>query len=163
LYLLTIRPKVFFLQLFLTSYLLIMEYKFKSILLVDDDRGTNFLHEHYLKEWEVTEKIYVAMNGKEAIDFLKDTPSFGADKLSLILLDINMPVMDGFEFLEAYEQLPVELQASIIVVMLTSSLHKKDMKRAQANKSLKGFIHKPLSKEEMKKIISQIKQLEHKV
>ena len=133
-----------------------MKQKFKSILLVDDDPSTNFLHQHFLQEWGVTEKIFVAENGKEAIDFLASTPSFLAENPSLILLDINMPVMDGFEFLDKYEKLPPDMHASILVVMLTSSLHERDKKRAEIYKSLKGFLHKPLTEEDMRAIFTKL-------
>lgn len=141
--------------------------KYPTVMLVDDNEIDNFINQKMIEATDFSEKIFTYTSGKSALEFLKNLEK-NKELIDIlvpdyIFLDINMPVMDGFEFLEAYEQLPVELQASIIVVMLTSSLHKKDMKRAQANKSLKGFIHKPLSKEEMKKIISQIKQLEHKV
>jgi len=49
---------------------------FKSILLIDDDDATNYLHKFYINEWDITEKVYVAINGKEAIDFLKNNPDF---------------------------------------------------------------------------------------
>ena len=122
---------------------------FKSILLIDDDEATNYLHKFYINEWEITEKIYVAVNGKEAIDFLQTNESFKNEKPSLILLDINMPVMNGFEFMEAYGELEDELKASTVVVMLTTSLHPKDLERADTFSDLKAYINKPLTKDEI--------------
>ena len=122
---------------------------FKSILLIDDDEATNYLHKFYINEWEITEKIYVAVNGKEAIDFLQTNESFKNEKPSLILLDINMPVMNGFEFMEAYGELEEELKASTVVVMLTTSLHPKDLERADTFSDLKAYINKPLTKDEI--------------
>ncbi len=122
---------------------------FKSILLIDDDEATNYLHKFYIEEWEITEKIYVAVNGKEAIDFLNTNENFKHEKPSLILLDINMPVMNGFEFMEAYGNLADELKASTVVVMLTTSLHPKDLERADTFSDLKAYINKPLTKDEI--------------
>lgn len=126
---------------------------FKSILLIDDDEATNYLHKFYINEWEITENVYVAVNGKEAIDFLKTNDNFRNEKPSLILLDINMPVMNGFEFMEAYENLEDELKASTVIVMLTTSLHPKDLQKADSFPDLKAYINKPLTKDEIYEIL----------
>ena len=89
------------------------------------------------------------MNGKEAVDFLMTNPDFQHEKPSLILLDINMPIMDGFEFLEEYSKLDSNLKASTVVVMLTTSLHPRDLERADTFPDLKAYINKPLTKEEI--------------
>lgn len=130
--------------------------KFDAILLVDDDESTNYLHTMYLEEWEVTENIYTALNGQEAIDFLTTNKDFQASNRSLILLDVNMPIMNGFEFLEQYEKLSDEFKASIVVVMLTSSLHAKDQAAARGFKDLGGYINKPLSYERMVEILKEL-------
>lgn len=131
-----------------------MDY-FNAVLLVDDDDATNFYHEIVLEEWGKVKNIYVALNGKQAIDFLKEHDSFRYERPSLILLDINMPVMNGFEFLEAYRTLDDDLKASFVVVMLTTSLHPKDQNKAQGFNELRGYINKPLTVEELEKILQQ--------
>jgi len=130
--------------------------KFDAILLVDDDESTNYLHTMYLEEWEVTESIHTALNGQEAIDFLKTNEEFRSSAKSLILLDVNMPIMNGFEFLEQYETLPEEFKATIVVVMLTSSLHAKDQATARGFGDLGGYINKPLSYERMVEIMKEL-------
>lgn len=132
--------------------------KFDSILLVDDDESTNYLHSMYLEEWGVTDNIYTALNGQEAIDFLMTNEPFKAAKKSLILLDVNMPIMNGFEFLDEYEKLPEEFKATIVVVMLTSSLHAKDQAAARGFKDLGGYINKPLSFERMTEIVKELEE-----
>jgi CheY-like chemotaxis protein len=135
-----------------------MDY-FNAVLLVDDDDATNFYHEIVLEEWGKAKKVYVAVNGKFAIDFLKEHDSFRYERPSLILLDINMPVMDGFEFLEAYRTLDEELKASFVVVMLTTSLHPNDQNRAHDFSELRGYINKPLSTEQLDAILQQAQSL----
>lgn len=129
---------------------------FKSILLIDDDDATNYLHKFYINEWGITEKVYVAVNGKEAIDFLRTNPDFQNEKPSLILLDINMPVMNGFEFLEEYAKLDEGMKASTVIVMLTTSLHPKDVQKADSFPDLKAYINKPLTKEEIVGIVDAV-------
>jgi CheY-like chemotaxis protein len=131
-----------------------MDY-FNAVLLVDDDDATNFYHEIVLEEWGKAKKTYVALNGKLAIDFLKKHDSFRHERPSLILLDVNMPVMNGFEFLEAYRTLDEELKASFVVVMLTTSLHPNDQDRAHDFNELRGYINKPLSMEQLDDILQQ--------
>lgn len=133
-----------------------MMNKFKSVLLVDDDEATNFLHQVYLKEWDLAEDIYTAMNGQEALDFLESNLDFRKNKPSLILLDINMPVMNGFEFMEAYAELDASMKASIVVVMLTSSIHPSDKDRAGEVKDLNSFMNKPLTKEQLESVIATL-------
>lgn len=133
-----------------------MMNKFKSVLLVDDDEATNFLHQVYLKEWDLAEDIYTAMNGQEALDFLESNLDFRKNKPSLILLDINMPVMNGFEFMEAYAELDATMKASIVVVMLTSSIHPSDKDRAGGVKDLNSFMNKPLTKEQLESVIATL-------
>lgn len=129
---------------------------FKSILLIDDDDATNYLHKFYINEWDITEKVYVAINGKEAIEFLRNNKDFHQEKPSLILLDINMPVMNGFEFLEEYAKLEESMKASTVVVMLTTSLHPRDVERADLFPELKAYINKPLTKEEIVGIVETV-------
>ncbi|MEO0777337.1 MAG: response regulator [Bacteroidota bacterium] len=131
--------------------------KFKSILLVDDDDATNYLHRLFLQEWDCAEHIYTAPNGQEALEFLQTNRDFQEGQPSLILLDINMPIMNGFEFMEAYQTLDSQFKASIVVVMLTSSLHHTDQERASGLTELASFINKPLSQEQMHAIMEQVK------
>ena len=126
---------------------------FKAILLVDDDYATNHYHEIMLTEWNVAETIYKVDNGQEALDFLKNHPH---DKPSLIMLDINMPVMNGFEFLEEYETLDEHQKASFVVFMLTSSLHPKDISRAEQFESLDGYCEKPMTEAMIEDIMGKI-------
>ncbi|MBC8053497.1 MAG: response regulator [Sphingobacteriaceae bacterium] len=121
--------------------------KLNCILLVDDDISTNFLHKKILQKAEVAEEILVALNGKEAIDYLAGNYEKSAGENpqpDLILLDINMPLMDGWEFLNEYKNLEMKKDA-IIIVMLTTSLNPDDRLRAETIPEISGFQSKPLS------------------
>lgn len=123
--------------------------KLKSVLLVDDSDATNELTSFHLRRLKLCDEIYVKKNGKEALLFLQEK------KISpdLILLDINMPVMNGFEFLEAYSKLELSSKDSIIIVLLTSSSNPSDISSAQENSWVKGYFQKPLEKATILKII----------
>lgn len=119
--------------------------KLKSILLVDDDNSTNFLHELILKSTGCTEQYHFALNGQEALDYLHQQYDAKATLPEIILLDINMPVMNGWEFLEEFALLPSEIQQSSAVVMLTTSMNPADEEKATSIPFVKAFKNKPVS------------------
>lgn len=121
-----------------------------SVLLVDDDRTTNFLNKLLINNMGVAEQVLVAENGEEALRTLAHTCTEPAALACprLILLDMNMPVMNGLAFLEAYAQLPAEQQQATVVVMLTTSLHERDLARTQ-NLPIQDFLSKPLTREKL--------------
>jgi len=124
------------------------------IMLVDDDEITNFINESMIEEMEVSDKILTALNGKEALEVLKKEELQNQRCPELILLDINMPVMNGFEFLEAYQQWDDPLKQDIIIVMLTSSRNPKDVQRVE---HLGGseILNKPLNKEKLLEVLNK--------
>ncbi|OFX58130.1 MAG: histidine kinase [Bacteroidetes bacterium GWA2_30_7] len=129
-----------------------MKPKLKSILLIDDDDATNFYNSYIIKKTEITEKIDVALNGKDAIEFLTNKGKFFSESNnypspSLILLDINMPVMNGWSFLEEYKKLDPAQKAEIVIVMLTTSLNPDDLLKAESYTDIKEFKNKPLTSE----------------
>ena len=98
----------------------------------------------------MTDKLLVAHNGQEALDLLQQHCQHATTECpALILLDIKMPVMDGFQFLEAYDQLP-NLQKQVIV-MLTTPLHPQDLDRVQ-KLNIAGFLSKPLTEEKINEV-----------
>ena len=135
-----------------------MKKKFNCVLLIDDNDDTNYFNRRLLNKMEVTEKIQVAENGQEALDFLSNRGSFLMHEKNypapmLILLDLNMPAMNGWEFLEEYHKLPAEQKGKIVLVMLTSSPNPEDADHANNNEDVVGFVKKPLTMDAMEKII----------
>jgi CheY-like chemotaxis protein len=131
---------------------------FKSVLLVDDSRASNFMHREMIREADFAERVDVALDGEEALEFLR-SGDLASEFFppSIILLDINMPRMDGFEFLEACKELPEVSRRSTIIVMVTTSLDPGDRDRALATGMVSDFHSKPLSLaslEEMKSLKS---------
>ena len=128
--------------------------KLDCIILVDDDGVTNYVHESVIQDANVTNDILIAENGREALELVKKIASQPNDCPNLIFLDINMPVMNGFEFLEAYQRLEESLPQPIIIVMLTSSLNPKDLERAK-RAGVAEFIDKPLTTEKLQAIVDK--------
>ena len=133
-----------------------MNQKLDCILLIDDDKATNFLNKRLLTKMDVTENIQIARNGIEAIDYIKN--AIAGDPAhpwpDMILLDINMPMVNGWEFLDEYEQMPASVRESTIILMLTTSLKREDQDKAESKSTVKGYIKKPLTQAEIERIIT---------
>ncbi|NVK53116.1 MAG: response regulator [Flavobacteriaceae bacterium] len=127
--------------------------KLNTILLIDDDPATNFLHKLIIKKEDCTENIICIQSAKEALDYLKTRNEKGIyPHPEMIFLDINMPGMNGWEFLNEYEKNEKEQKAKI-VVMLTTSLDPEDKKKADNIKEINRFISKPLTSEKLREVL----------
>ena len=122
-----------------------MQFTVNCILLIEDDEATNFFHQIILKKIGFTGNVQVAKDGKKAIDYLKQAAEGKHPIPNLIFLDINMPVMNGWEFLEKYRSLPLEMITKIVVIILTSSPNPADEKKAKLFTEVAAFMQKPLT------------------
>ena len=129
--------------------------KLRTILLVDDDAATNFLHRMIIEEYGFTENIDEAFDGQEAIDYLSTLVDGKYRCPEMILLDINMPRMDGWEFLQAYSELPDGCKGGAVIAMLTTSLNPDDREKAQDFNCVQCYENKPLSAEKLDAILAQ--------
>ena len=119
--------------------------KIKCILLIDDDRATNFLNEIVIKKTDCTDQIQVAGGGQQALEFLKSGLAGKSPWPDLILLDINMPMMNGWQFLEEFKKLKMVKKDEIVIVMLTTSINPEDQAKAETIEEVSGFRNKPLT------------------
>ncbi|MDQ4141482.1 MAG: response regulator [Bacteroidota bacterium] len=129
------------------------------IMLVDDDDTTNYLNHRLLTQLNAARHIKVVKDGEKALEYL----TYACDKANhathpcpdLIFMDIKMPVMDGFEFLEMYEQADLALKNKIIILMLTSSASFYDLERLKKYEAVKKHYSKSLTEADVKEILSE--------
>jgi CheY-like chemotaxis protein len=133
-----------------------MKSKLNSVLLIDDDEPTNIFTTIILEEYGCADYIHIAHSGPEALDYLSgNAHAVKAHRPDLIFLDINMPGMDGWEFLEEYKKLAKERHSKAIVVMLTTSLNPDDRIRADRIPEITCFESKPLTEEKINRILKE--------
>lgn len=134
-----------------------MNQKLNCILVVDDDEPTNYFTRTILEESCCAKHIVTVQSGQEALEYLlkSESPAKRNEYPSpdLIFLDINMPAMDGWEFLEKYKRMNIITR--IIVVMLTTSLFPEDRVKAESTPEISGFENKPLTEEKILGIVKK--------
>jgi CheY-like chemotaxis protein len=129
-----------------------------SILLVDDDEINNFISVKLIKKTLLNTEISTCLNGKFAIDQLVDIQNSNPDELpDYILLDINMPIMNGWEFLDEYKRLGLDPKGKTKIYIISSSVFNNDINKAKSYPLVKDFISKPLSIEKIREVLDLVK------
>jgi CheY-like chemotaxis protein len=120
-------------------------------MLIDDDEDDNYFHEIVLKKMDIVEQIEIAETGLDALDNLKKE-TFVPD---IIFLDINMPGMNGWDFLHEYEKLSLRQKTKTIIIMLSTSISPADKEKAEKMTEITGFQSKPMTQEMLNDILNR--------
>jgi len=120
-------------------------YRHKSVLLVDDNEIDNFINERIINSSGFAEEVIVKNSSDSAIDYLKQQENKTDGLPGIIFLDLNMPVKDGFVFLQDFDKLTAEVKEKCKVIVLSSSISPDDINRASTNPYVHKYINKPLS------------------
>lgn len=133
-----------------------MAARFNTIMLIDDNEIDNLINQKMLEAARLGERILTHSGARAAIESLKNLEKLSTENASLIpdiiFLDIDMPLMDGFQFLEEFEKMPDKVKDHVKIVMLTSSLNPQDLSKAKKSQYVRKYINKPLSLDVLSKL-----------
>jgi CheY-like chemotaxis protein len=131
----------------------------KKVFVVDDDSIFSYVILKIMEDMHQVDEIKLLSNGTEALTRLtdfKDHPEYLPD---LILLDLSMPVMDGWGFLDEFEKIRTEVKKSITIIVYTSSINPSDMERAKKYASVKDYVVKPVERESTYQFIKKVSEV----
>lgn len=126
-------------------------------MLIDDNKIDNFFHERVIKKNNAANTIIVKESGQEALEYI--TQGSSCTQPDVIFLDINMPGMNGWEFLEHYKELDRNLQSAMVVIMLSTSENPDDKARAKTHGILSDYKTKPLTKEILEDVLHKLEKI----
>jgi CheY-like chemotaxis protein len=123
--------------------------KKKNVLLVDDDQVFNLLNKKTLQTLDIIGEIHTARNGSEALELINEYYLKSRALPEIILLDLNMPIMDGFAFIEAFYRLQLPNLEKTLIIVVTSSDNPRDLNRAKAL-GIQSYLNKPLTVDDLR-------------
>ena len=127
--------------------------KVEKMYVIDDDKIYHFLLKNLFRQNNIAATPVFFSNGQDAIDYIKENKHNSAELPELILLDVNMPIMDGWQFLEEYNLILGELPKASTIFMISSSNDEQDLNKAKKySKIVKDYFLKPICKEDLEKI-----------
>jgi CheY-like chemotaxis protein len=125
------------------------DFKFKLVMLIEDSNIDNFINAKVLELTHFAENVITKLSAMSALKYFNEEAKELSDVPDVIFLDIRMPEMDGFQFLEAFEKLPDFIKSKPKIVMLSSSVDTLDQTRAAENEKVFTYISKPLTKDNL--------------
>lgn len=125
-----------------------------SILLIDDSKYDLFLAEDLIRDYCQVKEVVCVESAQKGLDYLKSKENSPNELPQIILLDIKMPFMDGFDFLNVYNTLSETIKENCKIYMLSSSLDPTDINKAKRNENVIDFFEKPITEENFNKMVS---------
>lgn len=130
--------------------------KFKNSCIIDDDPISVFGIKRSMKETDFSDDVVVYTNGQEALDGLTKMLNDGNKLPSIIFLDLNMPIMDGWEFLDDFIKIPNTNTDKVTIFIVSSSMDPRDMIKAKSYSMVNNYILKPILRKDLVRLMSEV-------
>ena len=132
-------------------------HKLNQVLIIDDDEVNNLFCTIVIEHAGISGEVHSCTNGPEALDYLETCLRYGKPAPDLILLDINMPLMDGLEFLHHYKSNGYDQKLPTKISMLSSSDMVSDIQSASRYDFVVDYLVKPLTEDALKRLLQKVK------
>lgn len=117
-----------------------------SVLLIDDDETGNIINKIFIKQLKLGVKVYTSSNGKDGLEAILAKGEHQLPLPCMVMLDIHMPIMNGWKFVEEYQKrVPQKIKDQIVIVLVTTSDNEYDRELAAQTPFIKDYVNKPLS------------------
>ncbi len=131
--------------------------KLNAVMLIDDNEIDNLINQKMIESVNLSNNIFIHSGAKSALEYLRNIEKIkvGVENFlpELIFLDIDMPLMDGFQFIDEFDKLSENTKSFCNIVLLTSSLDPKDVSKSKKNNHVLKYLNKPLSQDSLRKLI----------
>jgi len=129
--------------------------KINRVCIIDDDPIFVYGTKRLMKEVNFSDTVIVYENGQDGIDGLKEMTNNGENLPSIIFLDLNMPVMNGWEFLEDFAKIPNHKRENVTIDIISSSVDPRDLERIKSYNVVNNYILKPLTPEDLQNVLNK--------
>jgi CheY-like chemotaxis protein len=126
----------------------------RIVAIIDDDPIYRFTSVRSIERQQLASKVLEFNSGGDALEFLKKNAGNSVTLPDLILLDINMPLMDGWMFLDEFHRLKFSMSKQIVIYMVSSSIDQRDVQRAKSNVLVKDYLIKPIPQDKFKEVLN---------
>ncbi|MDB5112268.1 MAG: chemotaxis-specific methylesterase [Mucilaginibacter sp.] len=129
-----------------------------AFIVIDDSELDCFVSRKIIEHVDKSLNVKTYQNAELAIEIIKDNPIDNSEGLTIILLDLHMPIMNGFQFVEEFEKLPIQKQKKYMIVVLSSTRNANDISRILSYNGVESMLEKPLTLEKLTSLVHRVQQ-----
>ncbi|MHB1176773.1 MAG: response regulator [Daejeonella sp.] len=129
---------------------------FPHFIIIDDSQLDCFIGEKIIQNSGTLSSVRSYCQATEVLEMIKNSDAKAVDAITIVIVDIQMPVMNGFQFVEAFEKLPEEIQSNYAIFMFSSSINDNDKNRMENHPCIRKFYGKPISKEIVASLVASV-------
>jgi CheY-like chemotaxis protein len=127
-----------------------------ALIIIDDSELDRFIIQRIVRHIDKSLSVYSFSNAQQALEYIRSNEFNNQKLFKLILLDLRMPVMNGFQFIEEFEKLPLEIQEKHKIIVLSTTRNPSDISRLLSYRAVASMLEKPITKERLQSIISEL-------